>query len=594
MDLNSFLYSASSYHAIARPVTIAMVLAALASVYINDADTLASGAQQLSEAYTVFKLSNDNTGAAFSNLVKSIGNTLVICVTIAIMTFLIVILYKYKCMKVLTGYMIFSSASLLGFLGGSIVQVGAYIYNIPIDTLSFLIILYNFAAVGILAIFFPHGIPQYITQGYLVATAVILAWNLAHFDDWTAWTLLVMLAIYDLWAVLSPYGPLKALVQLMQQKDSPDMPGLLYEAKLENHHTSAASTTIPRAALAVTTTKTHHTQTNKSIDATTATRIDDTTNRTTYTTSTTTSEHTTPPFESTTTHIHPSYTSIQHTTTAATCTGDILSTSVIQLPLAIARIYQLTPCAQSYHRYPQRTGNDGNPTSYNSGGSSSSSSSSSTTTTLDYWDSSHADEPLLRHVHHTSNSPPISPTMMTCTTMTTPRINNTTTTIHNNPSTMEASFLHPSTFYKQKFTKQELISDITVLLPRNKGRIEQTWNKHHTQAKYWIYNADGMLKRILMVNRRNGQVYQIHHDKDNQNGDEEDDYYDDDDDNDESISSSIRLGLVCTFTYLSFIFFTLAYNKVVVTSVLFSWLLYTYIEGRFYLLFSVGCQSSHV
>ena len=41
-----------------------------------------------------------------------------------------------------------------------------------------------------------------------------------------------MLAFYDLCAVLSPCGPLKALVNLMQQEDSPDMPGLLYEAQL--------------------------------------------------------------------------------------------------------------------------------------------------------------------------------------------------------------------------------------------------------------------------------------------------------------------------------------------------------------------------
>lgn len=41
-----------------------------------------------------------------------------------------------------------------------------------------------------------------------------------------------MLALYDLCAVLSPCGPLKALVNEMQADDAPDMPGLLYEATL--------------------------------------------------------------------------------------------------------------------------------------------------------------------------------------------------------------------------------------------------------------------------------------------------------------------------------------------------------------------------
>jgi presenilin 1 len=85
---------------------------------------------------------------------------------------------------------------------------------------------------GVLAVFWGQGIPKAVTQGYLIATSVILAWHLSYFDDWTTWTLLFMLAIYDLCAVLTPCGPLKALVNLMSQDDAPEMPGLLFEADL--------------------------------------------------------------------------------------------------------------------------------------------------------------------------------------------------------------------------------------------------------------------------------------------------------------------------------------------------------------------------
>ena len=47
-----------------------------------------------------------------------------------------------------------------------------------------------------------------------------------------AWTLLFMLAVYDLCAVLTPCGPLKFLVNAMSEDDAPEMPGLLYEAEL--------------------------------------------------------------------------------------------------------------------------------------------------------------------------------------------------------------------------------------------------------------------------------------------------------------------------------------------------------------------------
>jgi hypothetical protein len=51
------------------------------------------------------------------------------------------------------------------------------------------------------------------------------------FDEWTCWSLLLMLALYDLCAVLTPCGPLKMLVGLMQERNEP-LPGLLYEANL--------------------------------------------------------------------------------------------------------------------------------------------------------------------------------------------------------------------------------------------------------------------------------------------------------------------------------------------------------------------------
>ena len=121
---------------------------------------------------------------------------------------------------------------LLGMLGGVVFFTAITRYNLPVDVFSYFFALYNFAIVGVTAIFFQKGVPMYITQGYLVATSVILAWQLSHFNEWIAWALLFMLGVYDLCAVLTPCGPLRALVNLMSEEDSPDMPGLLYEAHL--------------------------------------------------------------------------------------------------------------------------------------------------------------------------------------------------------------------------------------------------------------------------------------------------------------------------------------------------------------------------
>mmetsp|Transcript_18366 Transcript_18366/g.42370 ORF Transcript_18366/g.42370 Transcript_18366/m.42370 type:complete len:563 (+) Transcript_18366:161-1849(+) len=229
MTLQELMYSSSSFYAIVVPVTITMVLAALAVVFINDKNTLQQGADEMAAAYEYFDTSNSSGGSA---LMLSLLNGLIMVTMIGAMTFVIVLLYKYKCMKCIVGYMMFASTSLLAFLGANIWYNAINIYSLPVDKFTFVMFLWNFAFVGVLAIFYGKGVPSWLTQGYLVCTSVILAWHLSFFDDMMAWSLLFMLALYDLCAVLTPCGPLKALVNLMSEEGAPELPGLLYEAEL--------------------------------------------------------------------------------------------------------------------------------------------------------------------------------------------------------------------------------------------------------------------------------------------------------------------------------------------------------------------------
>ena len=122
--------------------------------------------------------------------------------TLLIFFFFLSFCVSFRCMKCLFGYMVLSSASLLGLLGSVIVSVAIQKYEITIDIITFYFLLFNFAIVGTISIFFARGIPTFVTQGYLVMTSVILAWQLSQFNDWTAWCLLVALALYDLCAVV--------------------------------------------------------------------------------------------------------------------------------------------------------------------------------------------------------------------------------------------------------------------------------------------------------------------------------------------------------------------------------------------------------
>jgi presenilin 1 len=232
-------------------VTITMVLSALVVVFVNTEETIEQGAEAMAQHYQVWKTNYGDTGADAMSTGKavalSLANSFVMVTFICLMTFVIVLLYRYQCMMCLIGYMILCSATLLGILGGNLYRVAIDIYSLPVDWISYILQLWNFAVVGVLAVFWGKGIPKYITQGYLILTSVILAWHLNFFDEYTTWCLLFMLALYDLCAVLTPCGPLKALVNLMSRDDAPEMPGLLYEAELPPEARRPGGGSKPRA-----------------------------------------------------------------------------------------------------------------------------------------------------------------------------------------------------------------------------------------------------------------------------------------------------------------------------------------------------------
>jgi hypothetical protein len=229
-DLDAeIIHSIESFGAIVVPVSLTMILSALAVVFFNTEETLAAGEQAYAQTYEVIDLKEGNSS---QNLGASLVNSLVLVSVICLVTILLVLLYKYRCWKIIYGYMVVVTTILLGYITSNMIIAAINTYGWPVDKLSFAFVMYNYAVVGTLAIFYQRGIPRWVTQGYLISCSVCLAWQFSYFSDWMAWTLLVMLAIYDLFAVLSPCGPLKALSNLISKPGSPPLPGLLYEANL--------------------------------------------------------------------------------------------------------------------------------------------------------------------------------------------------------------------------------------------------------------------------------------------------------------------------------------------------------------------------
>ncbi|MCO5601104.1 hypothetical protein L7F22_055223 [Adiantum nelumboides] len=157
-------------------------------------------------------------------------NSLAFVFVIAIVTFLMVLLYYYRCTKCIKYYICFSVVIMLGNLGGVVFVQLIQTLSIPIDLGSFAILLLNFTVGGSLAIFLSNGTPILVTQFYMVMIGMLAAFWFTRFPEWTTWMILVAMALYDLVAVLAPKGPLNLLVELAVSRNE-ELPALIYETR---------------------------------------------------------------------------------------------------------------------------------------------------------------------------------------------------------------------------------------------------------------------------------------------------------------------------------------------------------------------------
>ncbi|KAL7686977.1 putative presenilin/signal peptide peptidase [Plasmopara halstedii] len=220
------MHGINSFWAIVFPVCVTMIIASLVVVNYRSSSIEAS-----MSTYLVYGDSGTNSN---SGLGESLINAVVIICVIAVLTFGMALLYKFNCMKFLGGYIMFASTAILSFVGGQLVDeiVNRHL-GWAMDWLTFLFVMINFGFVGVIAIFYQKGIPKFVQNGYLVLVSVILAWQFSMWPEWTTITFCVMFACYDLCAVLTPCGPLKYLIGLIQEKQAP-LPGLLYEADVRD------------------------------------------------------------------------------------------------------------------------------------------------------------------------------------------------------------------------------------------------------------------------------------------------------------------------------------------------------------------------
>lgn len=124
----------------------------------------------------------------------SLLNAVIFVAVILVITVLFVILYKYRCLKVIYGWLFLSTILLLGFFGGLLAWEIVTQLNFAIDWFTMSIVVWNFAIVGLISIFW-HASMR-LNQLYLVAVSVIMAVVFTRLPEWTTWLILAAIAIY--------------------------------------------------------------------------------------------------------------------------------------------------------------------------------------------------------------------------------------------------------------------------------------------------------------------------------------------------------------------------------------------------------------
>ena len=204
------------------PVSAAMVLALVIDWLLQQGDT-----EPFSQtpAYVVNEETEGESGT--DRFLGAAVNALIFLAIVIGMTMLMLLALYFKLQKVVWGWMMVGTASLL-FFSGTVIAAQILAKNgAVVDWVTLIYCMWNFAAAGVCVVYF-RG-PLIVRQMYLVCISSIVAYWVSMVPEWTAWIMLVALALYDLYAVLSPNGCLNQLIKAVN-KNGGEMPGLVYES----------------------------------------------------------------------------------------------------------------------------------------------------------------------------------------------------------------------------------------------------------------------------------------------------------------------------------------------------------------------------